>query len=538
MVSNRCFANLFAIAMFRTEVIVRVKCKFIRSLFVLPVVFAGSMWFQSSAAVDIDWHKHYNDSCQGINLDGAVRYVAERGLKPRKPVTVGIIDSGIDTAHVDLVPSLWVNQREVRNGKDSDRNGYVDDIHGWNFLGTADGSFNMTSAGTEEYREFKRLFPKYKGVDESSVTDRAEYDYYMTMRRKAGIDSYLKFYAYNMMKDEAYRYIDSVARTIHGVIPDTMKAAAVAVSAPDDSRFEEAVGVIGVDLLRAGEETGWNRLYAGHRDDLALMEKRLGSIEGDADKRLLMGDDLKNADDICYGNPCLQASDCEHGTFVAGVIAGQGISDPRVTGIYPQAGLMILRAVPDGDEYDKDVSTAIRYAVDNGARVINMSLGKLTSPDSAMVNSAIAYALRHDVLLVQAAGNSHIDIDPIGYFPSAIDADGRIYDNFIRVAASDRQGNPAPMSNYGRCKVDLFAPGVDITSTKPGNGYMTADGTSIATPVVSAVAAMIRAYFPKLKASQVKDILVRSSRPVDALEGKSRGGIVDAYEAIKMASEY
>lgn len=526
--------------MFRIEVIVRGKCKLVQSLFVLSVVFAGSMSFQSASAADIDWHKCYNDSCQGINLDGAVRYVAERGLKPRKPVTVGIIDSGIDTAHVDLVPSLWTNPREKKNGKDSDRNGYVDDIHGWNFLGTADGSFNMTSAGTEEYREFKRLFPKYKGADESIVSDRAEYDYYMLMRRKAGIDSYLKFYAYSMVKADAYNYIDSLARTIYGEIPDTLKVMTVAVSAPDDSRFEESVSVIGVDLLRAGKDACWNAVFSAHREELALMEKRIESIEGVADKRLLMGDDLKNGDDIYYGNSCLQASesDCEHGTFVAGVIAGQGIVDPRVSGIFPQASLMILRAVPDGDEYDKDVSTAIRYAVDNGAKVINLSLGKLTSPDSAMVNSAIAYALKHDVLLVQAAGNSHIDIDPIGYFPSAIDADGRIYDNFIRVAASDRQGNPAPMSNYGRCKVDIFAPGVDITSAKPGNSYMTADGTSIATPVVSAVAAMIRAYFPKLKAAQVKDILVRSSRRVDALEGKSRGGIVDACEAVRMASEY
>lgn len=520
-------------------VVVNKKCKFIRSLFLLPAVLVSSVSSYTISATDgIDWHKHLNDSCQGINLDDAMQFISEHNIRPRKQVIVGIIDSGIDTTSVDLIPSLWINPKEHRNGKDSDRNGYIDDIHGWNFLGTADGSFNMTSAGTEEFREFKRLFPKYKGADESTVTDRAEYDYYMLMRRKAGIDSYLKFYAYNMMKDDAYSYIDSVARAIHGELSDTVKVATVTGSVQENSRFDEALGVIGVDLLRAGNDACWNTLLTTHRDELALMEKRLNSIEGTPDKRLLMGDNLKNANDIYYGNPCLQASDCEHGTFVAGVIAGQGIMDPRVTGIYPQASLMIIRAVPDGDEYDKDVSTAIRYAVDNGAKVINLSLGKLTSPDSAMVNQAIAYALRHDVLLVQAAGNSHIDIDPIGYFPSAIDNDGRIYDNFIRVAASDRQGNPAPMSNYGRRKVDIFAPGTDITSTKPGNSYMTADGTSIATPVVSAVAAMIRACYPKLKAAQIKEILVRSSRPYDALRDKSRGGIIDAGAAIRLAARY
>ncbi len=524
--------------MHRQSVIVNNKCKFSKLLLLSAVLVSSLPARPAETVSDIDWHKHLNDSCQGINLDGAMQYIAEQGMKPRKQVIVGIIDSGVDTTSIDLIPSLWNNPKEQKNGKDSDRNGYIDDIHGWNFLGTADGSFNMTSAGTEEFREFKRLFPKYKGADESTVTDRDEYEYYMKMRRKAGIDSYLKFYAYNMVKDEAYRYIDSVAIAVYGQLPDTLKVSTVTASGSGNSRFEEALGVIGVDLLKAGSNASWNQLLTTHRDALSLMEKRLNSIEGDQDKRLLMGDNLKDANDIYYGNPCLQASDCEHGTFVAGVIAGQGVMDHRVTGVCPQASLMILRAVPDGDEYDKDVSTAIRYAVDNGAKVINLSLGKLTSPDSTMVNQAIAYARKHDVLLVQAAGNSHTDIDPIGYYPSAIDRDGKIYDNFIRVAASDRHGNPAPMSNYGRNKVDIFAPGTDITSTSPGNRYMTADGTSIATPIVSAVAAMIRAYYPKLKAAQVKDILVRSSRPAEGVGGRSRGGIIDACEAIRLAARY
>jgi len=524
--------------MFEQVVIVIEKSRIFRYL-LLPLVLTAVVPELSVAnEIDRGWYKHLDDSCCGINLDGARRFIAERGLKPRTPVVVGIVDSGIDTASVDLRPALWCNPKEKKNGRDDDNNGYVDDVHGWNFLGTSDGSFNMTSAGTEEYREFKRLFPKYKGADSTNVADPAEYKYYLHMRRKAGIDSYLKFFAYNAMKGDAYNYIDSVARSVYGTVPDTMSIMTVSAAAPDDERFVESFQMLFFDLSQAGGDSSWNKLVSASRDNLALMARRINGIEHDADKRLLMGDDLKDADDIYYGNPCLQADDCEHGTFVAGVIAGQGVIDADVTGVFPEARLMILRAAPDGDEYDKDVATAIRYAVDNGAKVVNLSIGKYTSPDSAMVNAAIAYALKHDVLLLQAAGNNHIDIDSVPYFPSAITPRGGIYENYIRIGASDSRGGAASMSNYGRNKVDVFAPGVSITSTAPGNRCMTADGTSIAAPIVSAVAAMIRAYYPKLKAGQVKEILVRSSRPTTFLEGKARGGVVDALAAMKMASNY
>ena len=291
-------------------------------------------------------------------------------------------------------------------------------------------------------------------------------------------------------------------------------------------------------MYKGGKDALWKKVRNTHQAQFDLMKKRIDGIENDADKRLLMGDDLKDPEDCFYGNPILQVEGCDHGTFVAGVIAGQGVGDARVTGIYPQAKLMIIRAVPEGDEYDKDVASAIRYAVDNGAKVINMSLGKYTSPDAGMVNDAIAYAAKKDVLLVQAAGNNKKDIDTIAYFPSAKDKVGHTFANYIRVGASDKQGKICSFSNYGKNKVDIFAPGTEITSVTLGNEYTESQGTSIAAPVVTAVAAMIRACFPKLKASQVKEILIRSARPMQEKGLCASGGIIDALQAVKLAMEY
>lgn len=491
-----------------------------------------------AAAAPVGWHKELNESCRGINLEEAHHLIHKYNLTPRAEVVVGIIDSGIDTTTVDIRESLWLNPGELPGNKDRDGNGYAGDVNGWNFLGTTDGSFNMTSAGTEEYREFKRLYPKYKDVEKPLPADSAEYEYYMQMRRKAGIDSYLKFYAYNALKDDAYSRLDSIATARLPELCDTTSTATVLSLGDGDAAMAQDFDLVATDIIKGGVASPWRKVVATHRDEFALMSKRVAGIEGDQDKRLLMGDDLKDADDIYYGNSTLQADGCEHGTFVAGVIAGRGVTDPAVTGIFPDARLMILRAVPDGDEYDKDVATAIRYAVDNGAKVVNMSLGKMTSPDSAMVNRAIAYALDHDVLLVQAAGNSHINIDSVGYYPSARSADGTPMPNYLRVGASNVKGEASPMSNYGARKVDVFAPGSDIKSNTVGNKYMTSSGTSIAAPVVSAVAAMIRAYFPELSAAKVKEILMKSARKTHHLAGLCVSeGIVDAGAAMAMARD-
>lgn len=482
------------------------------------------------------WHKMYNDTLQGINMEGALHFLQ---VKKMRPVIVGIIDSGIETTSIDLLPALWRNPKEKADGKDNDKNGYVDDLHGWNFLGTKDGSFNMTSAGTEEYREFKRLYPKYKNITAKNLKDTAEYAYYERMKKKANIVSYIKFVNYTAVKDEAYRMVDSLLSALPGINADTLTVSGLTSLPVESEAYANAYQTIFVDLFKKGKQVLWKDVYAEHRNTFMLMKQRLQGIENDPDKRLLMGDNLEDFADRLYGNPLLQIDGYEHGTFVAGLIAGQGVKDATITGVCPQARLIIIRAVPDGDEYDKDISSSIYYAVDNGAKVINLSLGKYTSPNAAMVNSAIAYALRKDVLIIQAAGNNKQNIDFIPYFPSAKNEKGDRFANYLRVGASGKKGKLSEFSNYGAKEVDIFAPGEDITSVAPGNQYMVSQGTSVAAPIVSGVAAMLRSYFPELTAVQVKEILIRSARPVPGLSMYcASGGIVDALKAVELATEY
>lgn len=424
------------------------------------------------------WHKNYTTERQGANVSAALDLLSNRGLKPSGPVVVGIIDSGIDTTNVNLQKALWTNPGERANGKDNDQNGYVDDVHGWNFLGTADGSFNMISAGTEEYRQFKRLYPKYKNVtSRDSVQDKKEYDFYVRMRKEAKIDSYLRFYE---IASKSLDRLDSLS------------------------------------LLR-----------------LKQMAKNIHSIENDQDKRLLMGDNMDDAEDRYYGNATLTIEGCEHGTFVAGVIGGDAKDDHRFDGIAPDiARLMIVRASPDGDEYDKDIASSIRYAVDNGARVINISLGKYYSPQERMVNDAIRYASDRDVLIICAAGNNSYNLDTIPSYPSGVDHAGRFLPNFLRIGASDEQGQCADMSNYGSKTVHLFAPGTLIASVFPGNKYDLSQGTSLSAPVVTAIAALLRSYFPYLKAAQVRNLLMETARPMN--DGRSiSGGTIDMLRAVE-----
>ncbi len=501
-------------------------------------VFFLCFVFPGQAQSLTDWHKSYCDTLQGLRSKEALAFLNSKHLKPKRQIILAIIDSGIDTTVVDLQAALWKNPKEKLDGKDNDRNGYVDDLNGWNFLGTKDGSFNMISAGTQEYREFKRLFPKYKYCDSTMIPeDTTEYAYYKKMRKKAGIQNYLRFFEYVSLKNEAYRSLDSLLRLQPLLAKDTLTLEGLRqLSMTDDELWNKAYQSILVDIYRANRHTRWDELMEGHQEQFDLMRKRIEGIEKDRDKRLLMGDDMKDIDDRFYGNRILQTEDCEHGTIVAGIIAGQGKSAGSPQGIYPEARLMIIRAVPNGDEYDKDVATAIRYAVDNGAKIINLSLGKYNSPQADMVSQAIAYAARKDVLLLQSAGNNARNIDSLSYFPASKDKKGKVFPNYMRVGASDKQGKPCSFSNYGKEEVDVFAPGVEVTSVTVGGRYTQSQGTSIASPAAAATAAIIRSYFPRLKAAQVKNILIETARPLPSNK-YCRGGVIDALRAVESAME-
>lgn len=523
---------------FMVKSVNRMYCSRLLFIGLILIPFSNSLSTSANQTKKTNWYRTHTDSVQGANIDAAFDFLSSQKKKPKKTIIVGIIDSGIDTTVVDLQDALWTNAKEkAGDGVDNDGNGYVDDVHGWNFLGTADGSFNMTSAGTEEFRQFKRLYPKYKSTDEKQICDTDEYNFYQRMKKKAGISSYLRMYQYSLLKHEALKTMDALTRRYANV--DTLTMNGVMLLHVPDTLWEQSAEKLYADLLRAKKTTAWTEFVAKQNAELDLMRRRIDGIEKDSDKRLLMGDDLTDADDRFYGNNILTIDGCYHGTFVAGVVAAQGKNGREdLRGVFPQAKLMIVRAAPDGDEYDKDIASSIRYAVDNGAKVINISLGKYTSPTPQMVNDAILYAKEKDVLVVHASGNNHLNIDTVAYFPTGLDKDGRFYNNFIRVGASTKTGDISSLSNYGKLRVHLFAPGEDIVSVIPGNKYASENGTSIAAPIVSGVAALIRSYFPKLKAWQVHDILMRSVRPMKAHGASISGGMVDALAAVKLAQQY
>ena len=476
------------------------------------------------------WYKQWNDSLKGAHITAAQHYLQLRHAKLRQQVVVGIVDSGIDVDSRALKSVLWTNAKEKLNGRDDDGNGYVDDVHGWNFLGTKDGKFNMTSAGTEEYRQFKRLYPKYKYVKSAAEvpdSNRAEYAYYVEMRRKAKINSYLMFYEATARKQRLIHEMDSLLRTDHVAVDTLTMGGVMRVQVGDTLIRNSFVQAAMTDLYRTPKTTLWNSYVAKQQAALVQMEQRIRGIECDQDKRLLMGDRLDDATDRFYGNNQLNIEGMEHGHFVASVVAGVVADDVRYNGVWPQARLMAIRISPEGDEYDKDVASGIRYAVDNGAKVVNLSFGKYTSPHPEMVNEAIAYAAKHDVLVIAAAGNNHLNIDSVDYFPAAVDAKGKTFDNFIRVGGTAMDGSRSSISNYGTHKVDLYAPGEYISGIYPGDKKDFANGTSVAAPVVTGIAAMLRSYFPKVKAAQLKRILIETAHHVHGLK------LVDAAAAVK-----
>lgn len=433
-----------------------------------------------------------------------------------KTVIVGVIDSGVDITHEDLKSVIWTNKDEKPGtGRDDDNNGYIDDIHGWNFLGDA------VEENMEYTRIYKRLRPKYSSIPTSAVRpeDQEEFDLYR--RAKA---EYEKEYNETLSIKNQYEGILQQMRVAHEAVSaqlgkeDYTRRELTAMTATSEqmqqykSFLSQVMATVGENIPEAIEQlTEAIDYYAG----------RLNShFNLDLDGRAVVGDDPYDITDTDYGNnqvsgPDPQMKDAEHGTHVAGIIAAERNNNIGINGVANNVEIMVLRAVPDGDEYDKDIALAIRYAVDNGAKVINTSFGKYFSTNPEWVIDAIKYAEENDVLIVNAAGNDGLNLDEIDVYPNDqfTDRPQEVANNFLTVGAlTYRYGSDmvASFSNYGKRKVDIFAPGTDIWSTSPNDEYEFQGGTSMAAPAVSGIAAVIRSYYPTLTAPQVKQIIMDS----------------------------
>ncbi|RZK75787.1 MAG: peptidase S8 [Pedobacter sp.] len=498
----------------------------IKSLFV--VLF---LYIATASAQEPGWlHKDLKtDSIFGISSDKAYKELL-KGKKSKK-VIVAVIDAGMDYKHEDLKSIAWINPKEkAGNGKDDDKNGYIDDVYGWNFLGSAKGSV------TYDNLEMTRIV---KNNPTSPLKD--------TLDQKIAEST--------GMRDNILAFKTVFDDLIKGIGTSNPDKAALAAYKPTDSRQQQVQRVL---LSMLDKEGSIAAVAEGIKSDLKHFEDELKyNYNINYNSRDTVGDDINNVNEKIYGNAHVDAFDTDHGTHVAGIIAADRTNNLGIMGVADNVIIMPVRTVPTGDERDKDVANAIYYAVNNGAKVINMSFGKGYSPNKEAVDKAVKYAVSKDVLLVHAAGNESKNIDTEKNFPTATYLDGSdARSNWIEVGASafkDGDNLTASFTNYGAKMVDLFAPGVKINSTTPGSKYEDHSGTSMAAPVVAGVAALVREYYPKLTAAQVKEILMKSVTKVShdvKLPGDPAGklvpfsdlcvagGIVNVYSALQLAATY
>lgn len=462
------------------------------------------------------------------------------GRQPAREVIVAVIDGGTDTAHVDLRDNLWRNPGEVAgNGVDDDGNGYADDVFGWNFIGGADGR----NVGHESL-EVTRLLVRCEGGEAAPAgyaCDEIASDF------EEGREETLATLQQIRQIGQAYDFALPVLRNASGQeeltpeIVTEIRSLNQNVRQARDLYLQLDAAGISPDLVEEATEAYQGLAEYGYNRDF--------------DARDIVGDDYADGSQRDYGNADVMGPDASHGTHVAGIIGAVRGNGEGIDGIGASVRLMTIRAVPDGDERDKDIANAIRYAVDNGAHIINMSFGKSHSPRKELVDAAVRYAEDAGVLMVHAAGNDGENLENERNFPTRDFLDGGQAELWIEVGAASWQVDSlaAVFSNYGPTKVDVFAPGVDILSTVPGSEYEREDGTSMAAPVVSGVAALLMAYFPDLSAAEVRRIILDSSvkygdRMVPlpgTTEGETArfgdlsvtGGVVNVYEAVRMALE-
>ena len=469
------------------------------------------------------------------------------GRQPARSVVVAVLDSGIEIDHPDLVGSIWTNSDEQPgNGSDDDRNGYVDDVHGWNFIGGADGrnveqdTYEMTRLVAEGRVRFANV-----RADTLSPAARADYELYREATTEFEAEVAEKSSLLNQIRNIATLVDRSMALLRTELGSDSLTVESVRALRTTRPEVQQAQSIY-LQMAQQGITP------EAIESDLHTLEEMVEyNLNPEFNPRPIVGDDPENPAQRVYGNNDVEGPTAEHGTHVAGIIAATRGNGFGIDGIASAAQIMSVRTVPDGDERDKDVANAIRYAADNGAHIINMSFGKGYSPGKRLVDEAVRYAEERGVLFIHAAGNDAEDIGEEPSYPVRSFADGGTAQNWIEVGAISWEAAPglvATFSNYG-ADVDVFAPGVDILSTIPDAEYEENSGTSMAAPVVSGIAALVMSYYPDLTAAQVKRIILESATPQPELSvarpgGEDRvrfgelsatGGIVNAYEALRLA---
>ena len=501
------------------------------------------------------------DGFAGISLNKAYQLLKN---KKSTPIIVAVIDSGVDTTHEDLKGILWHNPKEIpNNGIDDDGNGYVDDYYGWNFLGGKDGR-NVEKASSEKARVYHAYKAIYSGkqIDETKLSTQEKYKYDMWVQAAREIEPSVESSTQLPMMQRVRTTLialDSIIKNETNKKEYTSDELDTLSLTSSEGKIAKSKFLNLMKMIGLGSEVK-NTMV------LEMINEEVDKMQDDAEAKntppvdyraTIIKDNANDITDKFYGNKDVMGASSLHGTHVTGIIAASRNNGIGMDGIADNVKVMMLRAVPNGDEYDKDIALAIRYAVDNGAKVINMSFGKSFSPDKQWVDDAFKYAASKDVLIVHAAGNDAKNIDSTNNFPCSVFLNNTIAKNVITVGASSdpaiAKSYTASFSNYGRVSVDVFAPGNQIYSTLPiGNSYGFLDGTSMASPVVAGVAGLLRSYFPKLTAEQIKQAInssatslgidVKTLKPGTDQEVAlstlcKTGGLLNAFGAVEAAEK-
>ncbi len=451
------------------------------------------------------------DTIPGMSVDKAYSEIIKN--KKGKTVVVAVLDSGMDLEHEDLKNVLWTNKDEIpNNGKDDDGNGYVDDVHGYNFLGE---SYN-------EQLEYVRMLRLNIG----DASERAEARLMLDKKYPEALQNKQQY-------EQIYQVVQGADMAVKKELgKETYTKEDLKALKASSPIMEQSVAVLN-QMFTYGESIP--AVLEELKEGINYFSDQANyNLNKDFNGRTPVGDDPYDITDVPYGNgdPKNRVDTESHGTHVAGIIAAERNNGKGVNGVAQNVEIMSIRAVPNGDEYDKDIALGIRYAVDNGASIINCSFGKAFSPKAEWVYDAIEYAASKDVLIVHAAGNDGENLeDPENTNYPNDHKLGKIefVDNMITVGAlSSKYGSEmvATFSNYGGKNVDVFAPGDQIYSTMPESEYEFQGGTSMAAPAVAGVAALIRSYYPDLTASDVKNIIMQSGL-------KSKTSVIVAGDASK-----
>lgn len=525
------------------------------------VCFSGIGWGQGTGRKSLpkDWHlrSFEKDGVYGAAVYDAYDYL--KGREPKRQVVIAVIDGGIDTSHEDLKNNLWVNEGEIPgNGIDDDGNGYVDDVYGWNFLGTPDGGA-VQEISREADRLYIQLKDRFENVDTNCLSkkDRKLYAFYQNELLE--FSQLAMAYNYHMgmkLQAECAVKFDRELKSMYPGEELTQEHFMALENKYEEGSLEKDIFNYILNQWKSSPKFNWDKMFASCLAGQKSYEKRYqAALKGfEADERANVGDDLNNVKDRFYGNAVMIPH--PHGSHVAGIIGAtrnngvgiDGVADVRLMNLRVSAG--------SGDEYDKDLAVAIRYAVENGANIINLSLGRLVAMHKKWVDDALRFAERKGVLVVHSAGNDGRYVDVKRHQPSKYLDNGRVLKNLVHVGNSNSLGFPASGSNFGKDEVDLFAPGQMIYSAITDNKYKAFSGTSMAAPVVAGVAALIWNYFPELSAAQLRQVLidgvtsragVKVSSPNGIYElGKdavyfddlcASGGIVNALESVKLAEK-